>query len=131
MEAPSEDRRLWLLSEWETVDNVDSSAMVEAIVGDNLVDLRSDLRGFMGARVEVEVVSTTIDLDAQFEARIVEDGEDETSRSQEVTLSGREVEAARADGYSKVAAATVSSANLRIPGKESSSNFCRAIRSLH
>ena len=101
------------MSEWETVDNVDSSAMVEAIVGDNLVDLRSDLRGFMGARVEVEVVSTTIDLDAQFEARIVEDGEDETSRSQEVTLSGREVEAARADGYSKVAAATVSSANLR------------------
>ena len=58
------------------VDVVDSSAMVEAIVGDNLVGLRSDLRGVKGARVEVEVVSTTIDPDAQFDARIVEDGED-------------------------------------------------------
>ena len=47
------------------VDVVDSSAMVEAIVGDNLVGLRSDLRGIMGARVEVDVVSTTIDSDAQ------------------------------------------------------------------
>ena len=57
------------------VDGVDSSAMIEAIVGDNLVGLRSDLRGVMGARVEVDVVSTTIDLDAQFDARIFEDGE--------------------------------------------------------
>ena len=38
------------------VDDVDSSAMVEAMVGDNLVGLRSDLRGVKGARVEVEVV---------------------------------------------------------------------------
>lgn len=53
------------------VGGVDSSAMVEAIVGDNLVGLRSDLRGVMGARVEVDVVSTTIDPDAQFDARIV------------------------------------------------------------
>ena len=35
------------------VDNVDSSAMVEAIVGDNLVDLRSDLRGFTSQLVGV------------------------------------------------------------------------------
>ena len=68
------------------VDGVDSSAMVEAIVGDNLVGLRSDLRGVMGARVEVDVVSTTIDLDAHFDARIVEDGEDGASSSREVTL---------------------------------------------
>ena len=79
------------------VDVVDSSAMVEAIVGDNLIGLRGDLRGVKGARVEVGVVSTTIDPDAQFDARIVEDGKDGASSSREVTLSGREVEAARAD----------------------------------
>ena len=45
------------------VDDVDSSAMVEAVVGDHLVALRSDLRGFMGARVEIDVGSTTIDLE--------------------------------------------------------------------
>ena len=47
--------------------DADGHSSAEAIVGDRLVSLRSDLSGCKGAKVEMEVgLQSTLDLDAQF-----------------------------------------------------------------
>ena len=59
-------------------------------MGDRLVGLRSDLEGWRGARVEVGVDPSSLDLDAHYVATVLEEGAEDGCDGRQASTAFRE-----------------------------------------